>query len=285
MFDATSSYDVDKQNLSYLWDFGDGETSTEPVVTHIYEKGGQYTVKLTVTDDSGLPCDSASTTQTVYVNTPPKASFIGPSKVCKDDGVSFDASATTDDTPENLTYLWNFGDGSRGEGEKVSHVYGKGGSYNVTLTVDDNSGTSCDMDSVVKQIKVNTPPVAVAGRDITMCLKDAEADYTVYLDGTSSRDADGDQLKYTWNLGDGTTKEGAKVSHTYAKGGIYNVTLTVDDGSGLACSSSSDSIKVDLNKAPVAKAGGDKKACAGDTVSFDGSSSVSDQTQGRFAVS
>ncbi|OGN89747.1 MAG: hypothetical protein A2158_04445 [Chloroflexi bacterium RBG_13_46_14] len=38
---------------SYLWDFGDGETSTDENPTHSYDSSGYYTVSLTVTDDRG----------------------------------------------------------------------------------------------------------------------------------------------------------------------------------------------------------------------------------------
>jgi PKD repeat protein len=39
--------------FSYLWDFGDGEQSTEVSPQHTYIRGGDYTVVLTVTDDKG----------------------------------------------------------------------------------------------------------------------------------------------------------------------------------------------------------------------------------------
>jgi large repetitive protein len=276
-FDATSSYDVDNQKLSYLWNFGDGQTSTEPVVTHIYDKGGEYTVTLNVKDSSGLPCDSDGTSQKVYVNTPPVASFAAPILVCAQDEVTFDASATTDDAPANLTYMWKFGDGDSDEGKRVTHAYDKGGEYNVTLVVDDNSGTACNLDSLQKKIRVNTSPVAVAGKDVTMCLYSLDEAYTVELDGSSSRDVDGNDLSYTWSLGDGTTEKGQSITHTYGQGGIYNVKLTVDDGSGLACSNSADNLTVNLNKAPVAVAGSDKKACTGRAVTFDGSGSKTER--------
>jgi hypothetical protein len=38
---------------SYLWDFGDGETSTDENPSHSYDDSGYYTVALTVTDDRG----------------------------------------------------------------------------------------------------------------------------------------------------------------------------------------------------------------------------------------
>lgn len=50
--DATSSYDVDGDIQSVMWEFGDGKTSSEEVCTHTY-KSGKYTIILTVTDDKG----------------------------------------------------------------------------------------------------------------------------------------------------------------------------------------------------------------------------------------
>lgn len=51
-FDATAS--TDNENIvSYLFDFGDGTTSTEPTVIHAYEELGEYTVTLSVTDNDG----------------------------------------------------------------------------------------------------------------------------------------------------------------------------------------------------------------------------------------
>jgi hypothetical protein len=52
-FDGTGSTDSDGNVTSYLWDLGDGTTSTDPVVEHKYKKSKTYTVNLTVTDDDG----------------------------------------------------------------------------------------------------------------------------------------------------------------------------------------------------------------------------------------
>ncbi len=53
-------------DLSYVWDFGDGTSSTEKAPSHTYEKAGTYTVKLTV--KSGSTTKTASNTVTVSTN-------------------------------------------------------------------------------------------------------------------------------------------------------------------------------------------------------------------------
>ncbi len=54
VFDASDSYDPDGMIVSYDWEFGDGTTEVGDVVTHTYQHPGEYTVTLTVTDNTGL---------------------------------------------------------------------------------------------------------------------------------------------------------------------------------------------------------------------------------------
>jgi large repetitive protein len=272
IFDGASSYDPNNEKVTFFWDFGDSTTSTEPVVTHVFENGGQYKVTLTVKDSSGLQCDSASTTQVVKVNIPPVPAFTAPEKACVNQGIVFDAGPTTDDTPENLTYIWDFADGTAGEGRQVHKKFTKGGTYSVSLTVNDNADTACSKVSLNKAIFINTPPVARAGGDVAMCFA-LNKDYEVVFDAAKSIDDDGDTLSYAWDFGDGESGTGKKLTHVYKTGGSYIAKLTVDDGRGSACSSSEETISVVLNKQPVAVAGPDQSACPAQEVIFDGTGS------------
>ena len=60
-FDASESYDPDGTIVSYLWDFGDGNTATGVIADHAYSEDGNYTVTLTVTDDDGASATSVAT--------------------------------------------------------------------------------------------------------------------------------------------------------------------------------------------------------------------------------
>jgi len=271
-FDGTDSYDPDGQELTYWWNFGDNSTSTEPVVTHTFEKAGDYAVTLTVKDNSGLKCDTSSSTKKLEVNTPPVPNFVFPESVCIGQAVTFDASSTIDNTPKSLSYAWDFGDGTKGTGPVVTKTYTKSGAHKVTLLVNDNTNTLCNTAAIEKTIRVNSPPSANAGKDIHMCIK-PDQELRVTLDAGSSGDPDGDVLTYTWDFGDGTTGTEKSVNHLYKKSGEYKVVLKVDDGKGAACSSATDSVLVNLNRQPVADAGKNMVCCFGTESVFDGSDS------------
>ena len=57
-FDGTTSNDPDYDELTYSWDFGDGNTSCESTVSHCYPAAGTYTVSLTVNDGQSSDTDT-----------------------------------------------------------------------------------------------------------------------------------------------------------------------------------------------------------------------------------
>lgn len=73
----------------------------------------------------------------------------------------------------------------------------------------------------------NQPPVAATGGPYS-----GAAAQELHFDGSASVDPDGDIVSYDWDFGDGTIGTGPVVTHAYATGGTYPVTLTVRDGSG-----------------------------------------------------
>ncbi len=265
-FDASESYDPDNQQLTYSWDFGDGETSDQMRVQHAYAKPGTYKVVLVVTDSSEGECRQSGKEQWLRVNGPPVAVIDLPKKACVGVPVKMSAANSTDSTNDPLSYKWEFGDGETGEGAEVSHAYKQGGDYSVCLLVNDNRGTSCSADQAVAQIQTNTPPTAAAQSRVGEGL-------SVSFDASKSADADGDELTYLWDFGDGETGDGVRVTHLYPKGANYTAKLTVDDSSGTDCSRDTIELPIRLNRPPVAVLGSDIATCSTDPVVFDGSQS------------
>ena len=121
--------------LSWLWDFGDGTTSTEQNPAHTYTDPGTYTVSLTVTSPDGTD------TETI-------AGYIVVTPVAAELEVSFDLAPNfgmrpllvqfTDTTvsPEPiLSWFWRFGDGSTSTQQNPAHIYRVPGLFSVSLTV------------------------------------------------------------------------------------------------------------------------------------------------------
>ncbi len=156
-YDTSSDPDGDEID-AYLWDFGDGATSTVLNPTHKYDDDGLYKVTLQVWDIYGNV--SYPFVRSVSVlNLAPILGFTTSidntsMKAELGEAVSFDATSTTDpdDDMVDLEFEWDYGDGSNGLGSTVSHVYDEPGTYTVTLKVtdDDGANSSFSFDVVVE---------------------------------------------------------------------------------------------------------------------------------------
>ena len=259
-----------RRNPAFRWDFSDVETkaagceTTRPVrqAGHLYGAADRdRPVRGAQRHRSGHGRRSGSTRR----RSPPA----GPDILSGGTVIDFDGSASADADGDPLTFRWDFGDGSlAGGGVRVTHTYAEGGSYPVSLTVDDGTGLPNGKASTAITVTINRPPVAVAGANKQVCAGD-----TVLLDGSGSSDPDGGLLRYRWDFGDGTTADTVNPTKTYRKGAVYPVTLTVEDESSFAHSSHTDRLVVVVDESPIAEAGPDLKVCANTDVHFDGSGS------------
>ena len=162
-FDA-DVYDPDSwDNLHYEWDFGDGHNSTLISPTHAYGEMGNYIVVLTVTDDHGGEGDDLMTVK-IQQNRRPEADAGKNINITFNNGANVQfTSYSTDDDGDPLTYLWDFEDGFTSEQENPNHYYNDPGTFNVTLTVTDDSNAQ-DTDT----IQVNVIEYRITFRDVPM---------------------------------------------------------------------------------------------------------------------
>lgn len=269
-FDGSGSTDTDGSIVDYAWDFGDGSTGSGATPSHTYQNTGTFDVTLTVTDDAG-DSDSATTTATIGAgNQSPTADPQGPYTGSVGTAVAFDGSGSSDSDGTIASYLWDFGDGTSGNGATTTHTYTAQGTYNLSLTVTDNDGAVDSASTSVTIDPANQAPTANAGGPYSGMAGD-----TIVFDGTGSSDPDGTISSYAWDFGDGASGSGATPSHVYASAGSYNVSLTVSDDGGLShTDTTSVTIGSVANQPPVADAAGPYSGTAGMPVSFDGSGST-----------
>jgi len=123
---------------TWLWDFGDGTTSTQRNPVHTFPTAGPRTVRLTVDNANG---PASSTTRSITVGVPPVASFT--LRQPSPDALVLEATDTSTGGPESVR--WDFGDSSgavvAAPGAAVSHEYAEPGTYRVTLTAINALGT------------------------------------------------------------------------------------------------------------------------------------------------
>lgn len=194
---------------SYLWDFGDGNTSTQQNPVHTFSGPGNYIVCL-IADNGNCP---DTTCQQVTAGCPaPTAAY---SNTANNLVVSFTDATLGAPT----TWFWDFGDGNTSTVQNPSHTYAAPGTYQVCLTVVD----PCGSDSTCMPVTVSCPAPLVAFTSQANLLV---VDFT---DGSSSS---GGNISYLWDFGDGNTSTLQNPSHTYAAAGNYLVCFTVADDCG-----------------------------------------------------
>jgi PKD repeat protein len=99
-FNGSNSYDPDGTITAWLWEFGDGETSSDESPTHFYASDGRYTIALTVTDNRGA--NGTDTTEIVInAHQTLNCTLIAPDTTIQATSapITFQARVTSQETP------------------------------------------------------------------------------------------------------------------------------------------------------------------------------------------
>ncbi|KOF04374.1 hypothetical protein OB69_02370, partial [Roseivirga seohaensis subsp. aquiponti] len=208
---------------TWLWNFGDGGTSTAKNPIRTFTTTGDFTVTLTVQDTIFGYTDTF--TQTISISVP-TADFNGSSLFgCGPLTVNFTDASSISGTNTIVGWAWDFGDGQTSTDQNPTHVYDKPGNYTVKLRITDSGGCTHE--------KTRTNYVQVLGPDVKF-----SATSTTLLGGPGAvtfqdqTAASSPITSWTWNFGDGSTSNLQNPTHTYATSGTFDVSLTVRDLDG-----------------------------------------------------
>lgn len=223
-------------NGTYTWTFmyGDELTTLDGMTpSYQFDRPGQYTVTLNVTDGTGS-WDTDFVLIGVRDTEDPVANAGPDMTVDQDELVTLSASRSSDnhpDFPDSATFEWFFITDQvvRLYGMDVEYSFTKPGLYNVKLTVTDPSGTNSATDTITVTVRDVEPPFADAGENITV-----DDGQLVSFDGTGSSD-NFEIVKMLWEFyldEDPVNLTGKTPKYTFPAPGVYDVTLTVYDGDG-----------------------------------------------------
>lgn len=210
------------------WSFGDGavDNANNPNPSHTYTLAGSFDVILTVTDANG--CDSTvvmedyvsiSEEPTVIISSNPA----DPSACAPPLTVNFSGAASFSNSPfsDDLTFNWDFGNGTESSAASPpAQLFNEAGTFNVVLTVTDDTGCSSTLTQVVQ---VDAP---VASFSVPNAINDTICSIGTFVNTSTPG-------SYTWDFGDGSAPvEGSDfaIDHEFPGAGAYEVTLSVDAG-------------------------------------------------------
>jgi PKD repeat protein len=223
--DGTGSTDSDGTIVLYEWDIDNNGifdfSSASATQNYTYNQQGTYSIKLRVTDDSGLTGESI-TTASVSDTSPAASMDASPTAGLEPLVVNLTDTSTAYDFIYNQN--WDFGDNSTpGFGSFVSHTYNRDGVYTVTLTVTDGDG-STDIATTIITVDDATPTADFTGSP-TIGTAPLSVNFTNNSTGIDQ------PLTYEWDFDNDSIVDSTdeNPSYIYNNPATYTVKLTVTD--------------------------------------------------------
>jgi gliding motility-associated-like protein len=213
--------------LTYLWNFGDGNTSTATSPVHNYTTGGPFTVTLIATSNNGC-LDTATQTLTDIYAQPDAAFTVDSVESCYGGTFNFTDQSTAANSTVNQ-WFWDFGDASTSTIQNPNKKYTAPGTYTVKLYI--NSVAGCRSDTATLSVTVLQLPTVSFTNSGPVCEQSP-----VQFTSTSVPNV-GSVTQFNWTInGTATGGNSSSISYTPATAGNYTVGLSVTTNKGCASS-------------------------------------------------
>ncbi len=248
---------------SWLWNFGDGETSIDPNPSHTYTDARTYTVSLTVNGPDGSDTEIKSryiklfspsvptahfTREPISINSPMTVQFIDMSTcpaslINHVNGTIYTTTIESASIGGITTWTWEFGDGTTSNEQNPAHTYQDTGTYTVSLRVVGPKGS--DVETKYDYIQLTMPSIPVA--NFTAKPRSGNGPLVVQFTDTST----GHVESRLWDFGDGATSTQQNPIHTYTFRNTpdYTVSLRVTGMGGTDTETKTNYIH--LNTPPI----------------------------------
>jgi gliding motility-associated-like protein len=194
--------------FTYLWDFGDGNTSTAANPgTHTYSSPDTFVVRLIV---SNAQCSDTLERLAIIQPPIPVVQFQASAEGCAPLIVSF-----KNNTLYATEYSWDFGDGNTSNEFEPTHIYRLGGTYTVRLIARGLGGQDVDVkvDSIVVR---DLPNAFFIAQPRTVIIP---SDPVVVFNLSNNA------IQFFWDFGDGFTSTEPSPEHYYTTPGDFTIRL------------------------------------------------------------
>lgn len=215
--------------VSWHWNFGNGNTSTQSNPTQMYTSPGLFTVVLDVVYADG---STGHLVKTDYIEVAAKPTIniaLDPFSSC----LNTNFLQFHNNTTNGVQYLWDFGDGNLSGDVAPSHHYDTPGNYDVTFFATNSLG--CTKDTTLSNIVIN--PVVQNSIQLNGISNTCDPAYAFQFEAAPSG-----LTSYAWEFSDGFQANGMTVQHAFNAYGNFDAQLITTDNNGCSDTTSAMSI-------------------------------------------
>lgn len=225
--------DMSKGNtLQWKWDFGDGQSSSEPNPMHFYSQAGD-TVNVCLTITTADSCESSYCVTFITGERPYPPDCTTDFSIAVLESFPPIYHFIPDSTKEAVSYFWDFGDGNYSYEASPMHKYEYSGNYNVCLQATNSSGCTSYTCKFLQATGYNNECKAYWQAYGDMFMEPGkpgspDSSYSPIARSYYFQDMSrGAVVQWHWDFGDGAESFDQYPLHVYEENGAYLVCLEI----------------------------------------------------------